>query len=421
MKTAVRTVSRYFRVFDHFDNRDYRYEATLSVGMRWFLLVGCLIEANYRIEYGALSHVLNVLYLCAMLAVNGYVHYRLRSGRRVSIGWLCVLSTMDIATISFSVSLSGGFDSRYYALYYPAAVMFAWVLTSPFPGFIWVTMVIAIYATLCLNVGTGLDFDQQQEKVLFYRILALYAVVGFANVLTRFERARRLEATERELEMRQERIEISQVIHDTVAQSVYLVGLGVETARDLARETNGALAERLDAIHGRARMAMWELRHPIDSTHIFEAPELTEALSSHAASFTAITDLPAEVVQAGDEPDLSPLTRGLLFSIAHNAMTNVLLHAQASRVEVALDFQAGHLTLSVSDDGIGMPDDRGRRGHGLRNMAANAQRMGGRLEVSPGIGGAGTRVTCVVPCDPNGGGMQSVSESSDQSDAGRRQ
>ena len=331
MKTAVRTVSQYFRVFDHFDNRDFRYEATLSVGLRWFLLVGCLIEANYRIEYGALSHVLNVLYLVAMLAFNGYVHYRLRSGRRVSIGWLCVLSTMDIAAISFSVSQSGGFDSRYYALYYPAAVMFAWVLTSPYPGFIWVTMVTAIYATLCLNVGTGLDFDQQQEKVLFYRILALYAVVGFANVLTRFERARRLEATERELEMRQERIEISQVIHDTVAQSVYLVGLGVETARDLARETNGELAERLDAIHGRARMAMWELRHPIDSTHIFEAPELTEALSSHAASFTAITDLPSEVVQAGDEPDLSPLTRGLLFSIAHNAMTNVLLHAQASQ------------------------------------------------------------------------------------------
>ena len=86
-------------------------------------------------------------------------------------------------------------------------------------------------------------------------------------------------------------------------------------------------------------------------------------------------------------------------------MTNVLLHAQASRVEVALDFQADHLSLSVSDDGIGMPDDRRRRGHGLRNMAANAQRMGGRLEVSPGIGGAGTRVTCVVRYDPDDGGM----------------
>ena len=37
-------------------------------------------------------------------------------------------------------------------------------------------------------------------------------------------------------------------------------------------------------------------------------------------------------------------------------------------------------------------------GHGLRNMAANAQRMGGRLQVSPGVGGVGARVTCIVPC-----------------------
>ena len=107
---------------------------------------------------------------------------------------------------------------------------------------------------------------------------------------------------------------------------------------------------------------------------------LGEALSSHAYSFTAITSLPVEVVQAGDEPDLPPVARGLLFGIVHNAMTNVLRHAQASRVEVALDFQAGHLCLSVSDDGIGIPQEREGWGHGLRNMAANAQRMGGRLE-----------------------------------------
>ena len=42
-------------------------------------------------------------------------------------------------------------------------------------------------------------------------------------------------------------------------------------------------------------MAMWELRHPIDSAPIFKHPELTEALNSHASSFTAITALHTEV------------------------------------------------------------------------------------------------------------------------------
>ena len=208
----------------------------------------------------------------------------------------------------------------------------------------------------------------------------------------------------RERELQRERIELSQTIHDTVAQSVYVVGLGVEMARDLSKEAGDGLAARLEAIHDMSKSAMWELRHPIDSGQIFEGRDLAEALNSHASAFTAITSLPVEVVQAGEEPDLPQLIRGLLFGIAHNAMTNVLRHAQASRVEVALDFQANYLFLSVSDDGIGIPQEHERWGHGLRNMAASAQRMGGRLEVSPGVGGVGTRVTCVVPNQANLGG-----------------
>ena len=40
--------------------------------------------------------------------------------------------------------------------------------------------------------------------------------------------------------------------------------------------------------------------------------------------------------------------------------------------------------MSVSDDGIGLPDDYADRGHGFRNMRTDAERMGGRLEAAPG-------------------------------------
>ena len=86
-------------------------------------------------------------------------------------------------------------------------------------------------------------------------------------------------------------------------------------------------------------------------------------------------------------------------------MTNVLRHAGASRVEVALDFGPDRLCLSVTDDGVGMPLEGGTWGHGLRNMAANAERMGGRLEIAPGVGGIGTTVTCLVPYEASNGGV----------------
>ena len=106
-----------------------------------------------------------------------------------------------------------------------------------------------------------------------------------------------------------------------------------------------------------SRSAMWELRHPIDGGQIFRGEELGEVLEAHAATFTVITSVPAEFDGPGKEPPLPTITRSLLFSIAHNALTNVMRHAQAGRVLIELDCTGEQLRLSVSDDGTGLPPD----------------------------------------------------------------
>ena len=78
------------------------------------------------------------------------------------------------------------------------------------------------------------------------------------------------------------------------------------------------------------------------------------------------------------------MTRRLLFSIAHNALTNAFRHADASKVTIHLSFEDDGLRMSVSDDGTGLPEGYAERGHGFRNMRADAERMGGRLEVASG-------------------------------------
>ena len=50
---------------------------------------------------------------------------------------------------------------------------------------------------------------------------------------------------------------------------------------------------------------------------------------------------------------------------------------------VELDFRKDDVRLSVSDDGIGLPDDYAERGHGFANMRADAERLGGNLVVEP--------------------------------------
>ena len=70
------------------------------------------------------------------MAANGYVQYRIRRSGTVKPVWLFGLSALDLAAISFSVSLSGGFNSPYLALYYLAlyyfaVAVFAYVFTAP--------------------------------------------------------------------------------------------------------------------------------------------------------------------------------------------------------------------------------------------------------------------------------------------------
>ena len=112
---------------------------------------------------------------------------------------------------------------------------------------------------------------------------------------------------------------------------------------------------------------------------IFEGRDLARVLGSHIATFAKITSVPAEMVQSGEEPQLTTEVRTGLFSIAHNSLTNAFLHAQAGRVEVRLDFQADGIRLSVSDDGVGLPEDYAEQGRGFSGMEKESERMGGRL------------------------------------------
>ena len=225
----------------------------------------------------------------------------------------------------------------------------------------------------------------------------MYVVVMAVNLATRFERMRWRQAVERERELQRERVELSQAIHDTVAQSAYMLGLGIDTAKALAGDANPELSATLEAASRLSRSVILELRHPINVGGIYEGRELSRALRSHATSFTNVTSVPVEMTHTGVEPPLSIEARSLLFSIAHNALTNAYRHAKANRVAINLEFAENHSRLSVADDGVGLPDDYAERGNGFANMSRAAERLGGRLFVEQRGAMGGATVTCVVP------------------------
>ena len=390
-------VPEFFRGVERTTPEELLHAARVLLWVRWFGLSAAFVEIHYRIEFGSPSHILNTLYCLGFMAANGYVQYLIRRRGTVKPVWLFVLCALDVVGISFSTSLSGGFNSPYFVLYFFAVAVFAYVFTSPRLVLPWTTLVVVIYSILSFAVEPGLDITGKEESSLFYRVVALYAVSAAVSIIAGLERESRRKGLERERELQRQRIDISQTIHDTTSQWAYMVSLGVEGAMELVDKSNEALITKLRLVADLSRSAMWELRHPIDGGQIFRGEVLGEVLEAHAATFTVITSVPAELVQHGTEPEMSTIAKSLLFSIAHNALTNVIRHAGAKRVVIGLDCAGEQLRLSVSDDGEGLPEGYESRGHGFRNMRADAERMGGRLEVQSDWDGSGTTVTCVVP------------------------
>ena len=397
MKTAFGVVqTRALRMF-WLDQEEMSYAAAVSVWMRWFIWVGTFIVLVYQPTFTYSKYIPFLLMHLLLVTLNGYVHYRLISQRTVTSRHVFVLSAMDVTVITGGVAVDGGFSTFVFVAYYPALAFFATVFTSPLLNLTWTTATAFLYVAVSLAVESGLAMDGIDEKTLFSRVVAMYGVTLAVTLITRFQRRRGQAAMEREGELHRERIELSQAIHDTAAQTVYMVGLGIDRAIRQAGDQNRDLRDTLAATSDLSKSAMWELRRPIDIRHIFEGRELGRALRSHTETFATITAVPSGLTQSGAEPPLATETRARLFSIAHNALTNAFRHAGAGRVEVTLDFEADRVRLSVTDDGAGLPDDYAERGHGFEGMRADAERMGGRLIVETGGPEGGTTIACVVP------------------------
>ena len=374
-----------------------RFAAWISVLGRWSIWVVGLSQTVYRPSLWYPEDVEYLVMFILVFTVNGIVQYRLLTNRAVNLRWLLLLSAVDVAVITLGVVIGGGLSSYIFVAYYPALAILAVVFSSILLSLAWTTTAGVVYLWVCLVADSGLDVEAGEEKVLFSRLAMMYAIVIGIGLISRFERIRWQAAVSRERQMRKERVELSQKIHDTTAQTAYMIGMGIHRARELAGESNQDLTAALEATYALSRSAMWEVRGPIDEGQLVDGRELGRVLWTHCATFETITAIPTEMSQSGDEPPLAAEVRTGLFAIAHNALTNAFLHAGASKVQVRLRFEPDRISLSVSDDGKGLPADYAVRGRGFRGMAAGAERMGGTLGVQSVKQEGGTTVTCDVP------------------------
>ncbi|WP_250034987.1 sensor histidine kinase [Paractinoplanes maris] len=186
----------------------------------------------------------------------------------------------------------------------------------------------------------------------------------------------------------EERLRIRRDLHDGLGPTLASLGLRLGVLQRILRDDPAAAAELAGELRTDVRQAtadirrlVYELRPPmLDELGLVEA--LRGLRSGDGLSRTVSAPEPM--------PELPAAVEVAVYRIAAEALHNAARHADGSKCAVELTVTAGDVTLTVTDDGRGLPPGY-LAGVGHRSMRERAGELGGTLTVGEAPGG-GTRI-----------------------------
>ncbi|QQE79834.1 sensor histidine kinase [Alicyclobacillus sp. SO9] len=211
----------------------------------------------------------------------------------------------------------------------------------------------------------------------------------------------RLHQAEREVHEQQrvqaiaeERKRLASVLHDEIAQSLFYSGVHLSAAKERAEHYGDAeLKDSLDEvilslrdIDNNVRQSIFNLKNdPVGTASVYDR------FRSYLDKRLTNTSVEWELDAPETLPGLSESSQVQLFSILQEAITNVVKHANASHIKVALQSTPdapGDWTFLIEDDGIGIGNPKTETRHfGLEIMAQRAHDLGAAFSLDSPVSG----------------------------------
>ena len=223
---------------------------------------------------------------------------------------------------------------------------------------------------------------------------------GAVLMLTDISPVKHRELMLRECAVREERSRMAAELHDTLCQGLNAVVLMLHAAQASAQDSEAAQRH----VQRACEVAMDTLREARRSMWTFAreaSGDIDPAASLAQTAEQMFTDTPVQCeLSLQEQPfNLPSRIRFELLRIGKEALTNVLKHSQANRVQMELAYGKQSLQLSVMDDGRGFVRQSAGNvnpGYGLTSMQQRAERLGGKITIESQPR-HGTRVVAVIP------------------------
>ncbi len=232
-------------------------------------------------------------------------------------------------------------------------------------------------------------FSDSDEKLV--EMLAAHAAIAIQNAQL-YEQVERLAILE-------ERTRIGMDLHDGVIQSIFAVGLTLESTRLVLPDDAGESTQLLDSAIVGLNDAIRDIRNFIlDLRPRRFSGDLSQGLARLVREFQANTMIPVSMTVSQQLDNLPTSLARAIFLTTQESMANVARHARASNVTLTLMRSAASVTLIIHDDGRGFDpfDDSRQVGHGLANMQARSEGLGGIFQIRSAPGD-GTTITMRLP------------------------
>ena len=198
----------------------------------------------------------------------------------------------------------------------------------------------------------------------------------------------------------EDRDRIARDLHDLVIQRLFAAGMHlqgtqrIEGLPEQAQERLDTVVDELDETIREIRQTIFALHEPVDGP---ASGVRGRVLRETKQSASVLGFEPAvRFVGAVDTATSRALEEHLIAAL-REALMNAAKHAQAGHVDVLVTAQSDGVTLSVTDDGIGIDTASAGRQSGVSNLLSRAVELGGTCTIERVNDEGGTRLVWRVP------------------------
>jgi signal transduction histidine kinase len=337
---------------------------------------------------------------------------RLQLWPKTFMAAVCVAIVIAVGFVDYLT----GYKTFFFIFYLLAVFLAVWFVAVSFGVLI---SALSVTAWISTNIAAG-----ERYSSLF--IPAWNATIMFVFYLVVVGLLARLRTLHKELEelVRRRTAALTQEIQGRLRLQKELLETSEREQRRIGQDLHDSLCQHLTgtALAGHflgQKLAGKSLPETAEADRLVElveeAIELTRTLARglHPIEIRTgrLTDNFQELANGTSErfkvtcsfecPEIAPLfdvnTATHLYRIAQESITNAVRHGKAKHINICLDSADHEIVLTVTDDGVGLPENaRSGDGMGLRIMAYRADMIGATFNIER-LPTNGTRITCILP------------------------